>query len=47
VHHFRTDMANQEWMRLEEEHYLQDMASVFDAAHPNALREMAKATGLD
>jgi tetratricopeptide (TPR) repeat protein len=47
VHHFRTDMANQKWMRMEEERYLQDMGSVFNAAHQNALRAMAKATGLD
>jgi tetratricopeptide (TPR) repeat protein len=47
VHHFRTDMANQEWMRREEERYLQDMGSVFDAAHQDALRAMARATGLD
>jgi tetratricopeptide (TPR) repeat protein len=47
VHHFRTDMANQTWMRMEEERYLQDMGSVFNAAHQNALQEMAKATGLD
>ena len=32
---------------MEEERYLQDMGSVFDAAHQDALREMAKATGLD
>ena len=47
VHHFRTDMANQEWMRKEEERYLQDMGSVFNAAHQDSLRAMAKATGLD
>jgi glutathione synthase/RimK-type ligase-like ATP-grasp enzyme len=47
VHHFRTDMANHEWMRKEEERYLQDMGSVFDAAHQDALRAMARATGLD
>ena len=47
VHHFRTDMANQKWMRMEEERYLQDMGSVFSAEHQNALRAVAKATGLD
>lgn len=47
VHHFRTDMANQEWMRKEEERYLQDMGSVFNPAHQDALRAMAKATELD
>jgi tetratricopeptide (TPR) repeat protein len=47
VHHFRTDMANHDWMRKEEERYLQDMGSVFNAAHQDALRAMAKATELD
>jgi tetratricopeptide (TPR) repeat protein len=47
VHHFRTDMANQEWMRQEEERYLADMSGVFNPAHQQALRAIAKATGLD
>ena len=47
VHHFRTDMANHAWMRNEEERFLDDMGSVFDATLQEALRAMAKATGLD
>lgn len=47
VHHFRTDMANHAWMRQEEERFLADMDSVFNAAQQDALRAMAKATGLD
>jgi tetratricopeptide (TPR) repeat protein len=47
VHHFRTDMANQAWMREEEERFLADMGGVFNAAHQDALRAMARATGLD
>jgi hypothetical protein len=47
VHHFRTDMANHAWMRQEEERFLQDLGSVFDAAQQGALLAMAKATGLD
>jgi len=47
VHHFRTDMANHEWMRREEERYLNGIDSVFNVAHQDALRAMARATGLD
>lgn len=47
VHHFRTDMANHAWMRKEEERYLDDMGGVFSAPHQDALRAIAKATGLD
>jgi hypothetical protein len=47
VHHFRTDMANHAWMRAEEESFLQDIGSVFDAARQDSLRAMARATGLD
>jgi tetratricopeptide (TPR) repeat protein len=47
VHHFRTDMANHVWMRKEEERFLEDIGGVFNAAHQDALRAMAKATGLD
>jgi hypothetical protein len=47
VHHFRTDMANQEWMRKEEEAFLKDMNVVFDQARQAALREVGAATGLD
>ena len=34
VHHFRTDMANHAWMRKEEERFLDDMGSVFNANTP-------------
>ncbi|MBV8666821.1 MAG: tetratricopeptide repeat protein [Burkholderiaceae bacterium] len=47
VHHFRTDMANQEWMRKEEEAFLKNMDDVFDARHQESLRAIGKATGLD
>jgi tetratricopeptide (TPR) repeat protein len=47
VHHFRTDMVNQAWMREEEERFLADLGSVFNAANQDALRAIARATGLD
>ena len=47
VHHFRTDMANQEWMRREEACFLKDMHLVFDEAQQAALRAVAAATLLD
>jgi glutathione synthase/RimK-type ligase-like ATP-grasp enzyme len=47
VHHFRTDMADHAWMRQEEERFLADMGSVFDSNSQEALRAIAKATGLD
>ena len=47
VHHFRTDMAHQPWMREEEERFLRDPLSVFDAPHQAALRAIAAASGLD
>jgi tetratricopeptide (TPR) repeat protein len=47
VHHFRTDMANQPWMRQEEARFLRNLADVFTAGQQDALRAMAKATGLD
>jgi hypothetical protein len=47
VHHFRTDMANQAWMRQEEESFLKDPHQVFDEPHQAALRAVAAATGLD
>jgi tetratricopeptide (TPR) repeat protein len=47
VHHFRTDMANQAWMRKEEEHYLADIGSVFNKTNQHALQAIARATGLD
>ena len=47
VHHFRTDMANQPWMRQEEEAFLADALEVFDAARLAAILQMAQASGLD
>ncbi len=47
VHHFRTDMANQAWMRQEEESFLKDPHLVFDEQHQAALRAVSNATGLD
>ena len=47
VHHFRTAMADHAWMRQEEERFLENLGGVFDAAQQDALRAMARATGLD
>jgi Flp pilus assembly protein TadD len=47
VHHFRTDMANQAWMRQEEESFLKDPQLIFDEPHQAALRAVTEATGLD
>ena len=47
VHHFRTDMANQEWMRKEEEAFLKDPHLVFSKEHFSAMQEIAKLIGLD
>lgn len=47
VHHFRTDMANQAWMREEEEAFLKNPHGVFNADHFEAFRKMAAAMELD
>jgi tetratricopeptide (TPR) repeat protein len=47
VHHYRTSMADHDWMRREEERFLDDMGRVFDAGRNEALRGIALATGLD
>ena len=47
VHHFRTDMANHAWMRLEEESFLKAPHLVFDEPQQTSLRAVAAATGLD
>jgi hypothetical protein len=47
VHHFRTDMPNQAWMRQEEESFLKDPHMVFDEPRQAALRAVADVTGLD
>jgi hypothetical protein len=47
VHHFRTDMANQAWMRQEEEAFLKNPHGVFNAAHFEAFQQIGKAMDLD
>lgn len=47
VHHFRTEMASQAWMRREEEAFVADPARVFDAGHWDTLRAIRDAVGLD
>jgi Tfp pilus assembly protein PilF/glutathione synthase/RimK-type ligase-like ATP-grasp enzyme len=47
VHHFRTDMANQEWMREEEVAFLKEPQCVFGEEHFAALRKVGGAVGLD
>ena len=47
VHGFRTDMANQAWMRTEEEAFLREPGAVFDREQLAALGQVAAATGLD
>ena len=47
VHHFRTDMANQGWMRAEEEAFLRDPRLVFPGERMKALGGVACAMGLD
>ncbi len=47
VHHFRTDMANQAWMRAEEEAFLRNPHAVFNAGHMEALRTIQTIVGLD
>jgi Flp pilus assembly protein TadD/glutathione synthase/RimK-type ligase-like ATP-grasp enzyme len=47
VHHFRTDMANQQWMRNEELAFLKNPQGVFNKEHYDALREVGVAIGLD
>jgi tetratricopeptide (TPR) repeat protein len=47
VHHFRTDMANQAWMREEEETFLREPQSVFSAAHFAAFQRIGQAMDLN
>ena len=47
VHHFRTDMANQAWMREEEGFFLSHPHSVFNESQQAVLFEVAAAMGLD
>ena len=47
VHHFRTDMDNQAWMRQEEEAFLKNPHLVFDELHQAALRAVTATIGLN
>ena len=47
VHHFRTDMANQAWMRQEEEAFLRAPEAVFEPRHFAALRTIRDRVGLE
>ena len=47
VHHFSTDMANQSWMRREEEAFLRAPGLVFEPRHFAALGAIREAMGLD
>lgn len=47
VHHFRTDMANQVWMREEEEAFLKNPRAVFNDAHFAAFERIGRAMDLD
>ena len=47
VHHFRTDMANQAWMREEEEAFLRNPRGVFNDQHFAAFQQIAKAMDLN
>ena len=47
LHHDSTDMVNQPWMQREEESFLGDPATAFNAGHHQALREIRQRIGLD
>jgi glutathione synthase/RimK-type ligase-like ATP-grasp enzyme len=47
VHHVSTDMASQPWMQQEEAAFLANPASIFNAAHYQALRLVRERFGLD
>jgi tetratricopeptide (TPR) repeat protein len=47
IHHFRTDMGNQIWMRDEEAAFLDNPGAVFAAPHQAALHEIARIVGLE
>jgi tetratricopeptide (TPR) repeat protein len=47
VHHVSTDMANQPWMQQEEAAFLANPATIFNAAHFQALRVVCERIGLD
>ncbi len=47
VHHFRTDMANQEWMRREEEAFVREPRGAFGPTPWEALRAIQSEMALD
>lgn len=47
VHHFRTEMADRDWMRHEEEAFVRDPTTVFDPGHWQSLQAIQAAIGLD
>jgi glutathione synthase/RimK-type ligase-like ATP-grasp enzyme len=47
VHHFSTDMGNQEWMRKEEQAFVTEPATVFAPTHWRALQMVQERIGLD
>ncbi|SHL43701.1 Tetratricopeptide repeat-containing protein [Bradyrhizobium lablabi] len=47
VHHDSTDMADHVWMQREEEAFLSNPATVFNASHYRALREIHARIGLE
>jgi tetratricopeptide (TPR) repeat protein len=47
LHHDNTDMVNQPWMQREEESFLGDPATAFNAGHYQALRTIRQRVGLD
>ena len=47
LHHVNTDMANQPWMQVEEEAFLDNPTAVFSAAHYQALQTIRERIGLE
>jgi glutathione synthase/RimK-type ligase-like ATP-grasp enzyme len=47
VHHDSTDMADHRWMQREEEAFLNDPATVFNAGHYQALQAIQQRIGLE
>jgi tetratricopeptide (TPR) repeat protein len=47
VHHDSTDMVDHEWMQREEEAFLNDPATVFNAGHHRILQEIQRRIGLE
>jgi len=47
LHHITTDMADQKWMRQEEEAFLNDPTTVFNLAHYQALQTIRERIGLE